>query len=175
MIVLGVQRNNPNVKMPKYRTDKTACFDICFSPTHDNVYGFDKNNQHFIRDLTITDKKSIYLHPGDRIQMPTGLSFKLSFQYSMETFADITREKEEARQFSVRLYTNPVTAFSTGLKLMCDTIVDVDNQHEVFVILQNTSEITQIIMEGNVIARGEVLVNEMVSITEIIDNNNKKV
>lgn len=146
----------------------SACFDLFYCPTTSSITGYDKNNNYFTRELLFG--KAVYINPGDRILMPTGLVMKLREVYSVETFADITREKEELRQFSVRLHSNSELSLKRGITMAnTEGIVDVDLQQQVYVLLTNIGETVQVIQKNEKIAMGEVLVNELVQLTEIKD------
>ena len=166
MINLNVYRLSPDVKMPTYGTSMSACFDLCYCPTENIVKGYDKYNNPVSR--MIFESKDIYVHPGDRLLIPTGLVMKIKQEYSTETFADITREKDELQQFSIRLHARSGMALKRGLVLAnAEGIVDVDYQQQVYILLHNISETTQAIQCNERIAQGEVIVNEKVSIVEV--------
>lgn len=168
MINLNVYRLSEDVKLPTYGTSMSACFDLCFCPTTNVITGYDKNNQPIKRELF--DEKHVYLNPGDRMLIPTGLVMKVRQVHSVETFADITREKEELHQFSIRLHARSGLALKRGLVLAnAEGIVDVDYQEQVFILLHNISDTNQIVQYQERIAQGEVLVNEKVNILEVIE------
>ena len=168
MIQLGVYRVSPEVRMPKYNDDFSACFDLYFCPTENNIHGYTRHGAPFTKPLNLD--KSITIHPGDRLRIPTGLIFKLRVVHSVETFADITREKEELRQFSIRLHSDHSLALTKGITLVIsEGIVDVDNQNEVYVLMTNTSDSSMTINYHDRICQGEVVVNELVNIVEISD------
>lgn len=166
MIQLGVYRLGPEVKMPEYRAGMSACFDLSFCPTTDKVIGYNSHSKPIKRPLNAD--KSLTIHPRERFLIPTGLVFKLSEIFSVETFADITKEKEELRQFSIRLYDNYELALKKGITLVTsEGIVDVDYQQEVFVMLTNIADSSVTLQYQEVVASGEVIVNELVKIIEL--------
>lgn len=168
MINLNVYRLGPDVKLPTYKTPLSACFDLFYCPTTNHITGYDKHNAQFERELLFG--KTTYINPGDRMLMPTGIVMKLRECHSVETFADITREKEELRQFSVRLHSNSDLALRCGIMLAnTEGIIDVDFQQQIYVLLHNISETVQVISPNTKIAQGEVLVNELVQIIELND------
>lgn len=168
MINLYVYKLSPDVKLPTYGTSMSACFDLCFCPTRNIVKGYDKHNQPIERELLLNNE--IYLNPGDRMLIPTGLVMKIGKVYSVETFADITREQDELHQFSIRLHARSGLALKRGLVLAnAEGIVDVDYQEEVFILMHNISETNQVIACNERIAQGEVVVNEKVNILETIE------
>ena len=168
MINLNVYRLSPEVQMPTYGTSMSACFDLCYCPTTDVVKGYDKYNNPINR--MIFTNKDVYVQPGDRLLIPTGLVMKIREQISVETFADITREKDELQQFSIRLHARSGMALKRGLVLAnAEGIVDVDYQQQVFILIHNISETNQTILYNERIAQGEVIVNEKVSIIEVAE------
>jgi len=168
MIQLGVYRAGNDVKMPDYSDAMSACFNLYFCPTSTNVHGYTKHGSPFTKPLNLD--KSLTIHPGDRLRIPTGLIFKLRVVHSVETFADITREKEELRQFSIRLHSDHGLALTKGITLVIsEGIVDVDNQNEVYVLMTNTSDSSMTISYHDKICQGEVIVNELVNIVELSD------
>lgn len=172
MINLNVHRLSSDVKMPTYGTSMSACFDLCFCPTLGSVRGYDKHNEPIDRNLL--PDNGIYLNPGDRMLIPTGLVMKVRKHVSVETFADITREEDELHQFSIRLHARSGLALKRGLVLAnAEGIVDVDYQEEVFILMHNISETNQIIAYNERIAQGEVIVNEKVNIIEVIERPKK--
>lgn len=166
MIQLGVYRLSPEVHMPKYGTSMSACFDLCFCPTTDIVKGYDKYNNTV--DRLLFPDKSVYVYPGERLLIPTGLVMKIRKHISVETFADITREEDQLQQFSIRLHARSGMALKRGLVLAnAEGIVDVDYQQQVYILIHNITETTQVVPYGERIAQGEVIVNELVSIVEL--------
>lgn len=166
--MLGVHRLSPNVKMPEYSTPMSACFDLFYNPSTNFITGYDKTNELFERKNLFDD--SFYIRPGDRVLVPTGVAMKLREHCSVETFADITREKEELRQFSIRLHSNNDLSFKRGIMLAnTEGIIDVDYQDQIYVLLHNISEANVVINKQDKIAMGEVLVNELVRIIELND------
>ena len=168
MINLNVYRLSEDVKLPTYGTSMSACFDLCFCPTTDTVKGYTADCNAFERQLL--PDKSVWIGANERMLIPTGLVMKIRQLHSVETFADITREKEELHQFSIRLHARSGLALKRGLVLAnAEGIVDVDYQEQVFILLHNISTTNQVIQFQERIAQGEVLVNEKVNILEVIE------
>ena len=175
MIILGVYRLGPDVVMPAYGTSMAACFDLCFCPTTETITGYNKHNFKFDRPVHVNDvsndpTKYVWIDPGDRLLVPTGLVMKLRQFHSVETFADITKEHDELKQFSIRLHARSGLALKKGLVLAnAEGIVDVDYQQQVYILMHNISEVKQIITEKERIAQGEIVVNELIN--EIVNLN----
>jgi len=165
MISLGVFALNSKVVLPSYGTSMSSCFDLGFYPTKDFVDGYDSMNNPVLRPIL---HGNVTIFSGDRLLIPTGLVFKLREDHSVETFADITREKEELRQFSIRVHPRSGLSLKKGLVLAnSEGVIDVDYQQEVFVMLTNISNNVTNINIGDRIAQGEVIVNELVSIIQL--------
>ena len=165
MISLGVFALNSKAVLPSYGTSMSSCFDLGFYPTKDFVDGYDSMNNPVLRPIL---HGNVTIFSGDRLLIPTGLVFKLREDHSVETFADITREKEELRQFSIRVHPRSGLSLKKGLVLAnSEGVIDVDYQQEVFVMLTNISNTVTNINIGDRIAQGEVVVNELVSIIQL--------
>lgn len=164
MIQVDVFRLHENAVLPSYGTSLSACFDLGFYPSESDpiVNGYDKFNIKIERHIT---NNGLTVNAGDRLLIPTGLVMKIEDKRnSIESFADITAEREELRQFSIRLHARSGLALKRGLVLAnAEGIVDVDYQQQIFILLHNISEITQNIQVGERIAQGEVVTNEHVS------------
>ena len=168
MISLGVFALNSKAVLPSYGTSMSSCFDLGFYPTKDFVDGYDSMNNPVLRPILLGN---VTIFSGDRLLIPTGLVFKLREDHSVETFADITREKEELRQFSIRVHPRSGLSLKKGLVLAnSEGVIDVDYQQEVFVMLTNISNTVVNINVGDRIAQGEVVVNELVSIIQLKDH-----
>lgn len=168
MINLYVHKLSPDVKLPSYGTSMSACFDLCYCPTTTVITGYNQYNNKIERTISID--KEVYLNPGDRLLIPTGLVMKIGKVYSMETFADISREDDQLHQFSIRLHARSGLALKRGLVLAnAEGIVDVDYQQQVYILLHNISATNQVIQCNERIAQGEVIVNEKVNILETLE------
>ena len=129
------------------------------------VNGYDGYNVEIQRYIT---NGGVLIRPGDRLLIPTGLVFKIGIAHSIEHFSDISRDKEELRQFSIRLHPRSGLSLKRGLVLAnSEGIVDVDYQQQVFLLITNISQITQTIKVGDRLAQGEVSTNEEVHFVEV--------
>ena len=170
MIQVDVYRLHEKATIPSYGTSLSACFDLGFYPSVSDpiVNGYDRSNLKVERSIF---DGAVSISPGDRLLIPTGLVLKINDKRnSIESFADITTEREELRQFSVRLHPRSGLALKRGLVLAnAEGIVDVDYQQQVFILLHNISDVTQNIKVGERIAQGEVVTNEEVHFVEVTD------
>lgn len=168
MIQVDVFRLHESAVIPSYGTSLSTCFDLGFYPSASDpiVNGYDKFNTKVERYISAN---GVEIYPGDRLLIPTGLVMKINDKRnSIESFADITTEREELRQFSIRLHARSGMALKRGLVLAnAEGIVDVDYQQQIFILLHNISELTQFITVGDRIAQGEVVTNEMVHFIRI--------
>lgn len=168
MIYVDVFRLHKNAVVPNYGTSLSACFDLGFYPSTSDpiVTGYDRYNSKFERHI---NDDGLLIRPFDRLLIPTGLIFKINdARNSVEKFSDITVEREQLNQFSIRLYARSGMALKRGLVLAnAEGIVDVDYQQQVFILLTNISEVTQILLVGERIAQGEVVTNEKVTFHEV--------
>ena len=162
MLQLGVYALNSDVELPKYGTTFSSCFDLRFCPTTRTVDGYNQDNEKVER--WIDDESCVYVAPGDRLLMPTGMVFKLDYRVSIEDFADIVKHHDDdvsLRDFSIRLHPRSGLALKQGLILAnCEGVIDADYQQEVFVMLHNISKVSAIVKKGDRIAQGEVVCNE---------------
>ena len=159
MIHVNVYRLNDKVEMPTYGTTMANCFDLSFQPTQNVVTGYDSFNAPVER--TVNNPGEIYVYPGDRLLIPTGLIFKIEHKLTIETFADISRTQLPLKNYSIRLHSRSGLSLKKGLILAnCQGIVDADYQEEVFVLLTNVSKMLATIRRGDRIAQAEVACNE---------------
>lgn len=168
MIDLGIYRLSDDVQLPKYGTSLSTCFDLRYCPTNKIVNGYDGDN--FAVERYVGNDKSLWVFPGDRLLVPTGIIMKISTSASIESFADITTEREELNQFSIRLHARSGMALKRGLVLAnAEGIVDVDYQNEVFILITNISRVTQSIEYQERIAQAEVVTNKNIRIIKLSD------
>ena len=159
MIYLSVYRLNNDIELPTYGTTLANCFDLSFQPTSNVVNGYDQFNSPIERDVNSLGE--MYLYPGDRLLIPTGLIFKIEHKVTIETYADIARKELPLQNYSIRLHPRSGLSLKKGLILAnCEGIVDVDYQEEVFVLLTNVSKMHATIRKGDRVAQGEVVCNE---------------
>lgn len=163
MIDLGIYRLSEDVQIPKFGTSMSTCFDLHYCPTNKIVKGYDEFNVPVER--FVEDDRGLYIYPGDRLLVPTGLVMKIEKHLSIETFGDIMDHSEPLKQYSIRLHPRSGLSLKRGLVLAnSEGVVDVDYQQEVFVLMTNISKIPQIIAYQERISQAEVVVNEGVQL-----------
>lgn len=133
-----------DVPTPVYGTSLATCFDLHFFPTS-SIVGYTKDNKPI--DRFISANKELWINPGERLLVPTGLIMKVHGVPSLQ-------------RYSIRLHARSGLALKQGLVLANgEGIVDVDYQKEIFVILTNTSDVTAYLKIGDRICQGELVVN----------------
>lgn len=158
MIVLNVYRLKDEFDLPTYGTSLSNCFDLSYQPSTTVIKGYDKWNNPI--DRILTGNEEVYIYPGDRLLIPTGLVCKIEQKLTVESFADVAQEKNSLGSYSIRLHPRSGLSLKRGLILAnCEGIVDVDYQEEIFVLLTNISEMGQTIKKGERIAQAEVTRN----------------
>jgi dUTP pyrophosphatase len=170
MIHVDVHRLHEGASLPSYGTSLSSCFDLGFYPSASDPYvsGYDGYNTEVQRYISNPVNGEILIRPGDRLLIPTGLVFKIGVAHSIESFSDISKEKEELRQFSIRLHPRSGLSLKRGLVLAnSEGVVDVDYQQQVFLLMTNISQVTQIIKVGDRLAQAEVSTNEEVRFLEV--------
>jgi dUTP pyrophosphatase len=168
MIDLGIYRLSEDVKIPTFGTKMSTCFDLHYCPTNKIVNGYDIDNLPIER--YIGNDKNLFIFPGDRLLVPTGIIMKIQKTLSIETYSDIVDHSEPLKQYSIRLHARSGLALKRGLVLAnAEGVVDVDYQNEVFVLMTNISKVTQSIAYQERIAQAEVIVNEGVQIVQLPD------
>ena len=162
MISLNVYRIRDDIELPTYGTSMANCFDLSFQPTEGTVKGYDKHNKPL--DRTVTEQGEVWIGPGDRLLIPTGLIFKIEKRFTIEDFADIySVASPPLHNYSIRLHPRSGLSLKRGLVLAnSEGIVDVDYQEQVFVLLTNITDLIQMIKKGDRIAQAEVTCNEQV-------------
>lgn len=135
----------PEVPTPVYGTSLSACFDLHFFPTT-SVKGFTKKNRPI--DRFIDKEDCIWINPGERMLIPTGLIMK------------IKAHTDFLNTYSIRLHARSGMAYKHGLVLAnSEGVIDVDYQQEIFALMTNLSDETVYIKKGERICQGEIVNN----------------
>ena len=65
LLKLGVFKTHPDIKIPEYATEGSACFDLRFSALGKTQYsGFLKTNKPFTREFS---GGKVYISAGERV------------------------------------------------------------------------------------------------------------
>ena len=151
---IEIYRMSPDVRMPKFGTDRATCFDIEYCPVSDIVTGYDRYNIVITRYVNKTTD-DITINPGDRLLIPTGLVFAFN--------------ENTQRQYSLRLHARSGFALKRGLVLANSTgVVDVDYRQQVYALMVNTSDMVQTILKYERICQGEIVRNEFFNFEETL-------
>ena len=139
MTTLKIWKTHPNIIVPRYQTEQSACFDIAFQSAGKGQYkGFSHLNKPFTRLM----QNAITIAPGDRVLVPTGYIMDISQGYS------------------VRLHVRSSIALKQGLVLANgEGVIDSDYVDEVFVVLYNTTGNSVTIQNGDRVAQAELIKN----------------
>lgn len=146
--VLKIYKTHPDVILPKFATEQSACFDIAYQGHGKNEYsGYNQVNRTFTRP---TPKGQIFVAPKERVMVPTGLIFDIPAGYS------------------IRIHARSGTSFKQGLVLAnSEAIIDSDFVQETQILLYNHTEIGQWLTNGDRIAQAELVKQIKHTIEEI--------
>jgi len=146
---LGVFKLNPQVNLPIFQTEQSACFDLCYSPFGKNfVSGFDRYNNPVTREINMTTGR-FSICPFDRLLVPTGVIFDIP------------------KGYSVRIHARSGLSLKQGLVLANgEGVVDSDYVEECFIMLLNMSENTQTIDNGQRLCQAELIKNGKYTLLE---------
>jgi dUTP pyrophosphatase len=146
MTTLGIYKTHPDIVLPKFGTSKSACFDLAFQGAGKNVYeGYARTGKKINRVMNNT----IFINPGDRILVPTGLIFDIP------------------EGFSLRVHARSGLSLKSGLVLAnAEGIIDHDYVEETFVMLHNITDNMLTVCNGDRIAQAELVKVEEYSLAE---------
>ena len=155
MTTLKIYKTHPNVQLPKFATEQSACFDISFYAEGKVTYkGFNKQNAPIERSLS---KGDITIVSGDRIMVPTGLILDIPIGYS------------------VRLHPRSGLSLKQGLVLAnAQGIIDSDYVEESKIMLLNISTEPVYIYHGDRVAQAELVRCEQYNIMETTERPTQK-
>ena len=148
---LNVYKTHRNISLPKFATKGSACFDLAFQSAGKYDYkGYNSQNKEFNR--TMHNGNQIYINPGDRVLVPTGMIFDIPEGYS------------------VRVHARSGTSLKKGLVLInSEGIIDSDYVEELYLLIHNTSDNAHMITSGDRLAQGELVKKEEYVIWETTD------
>lgn len=148
MLRLSFFKTHPHIELPRFATKGSACFDLSFQSAGKYTYkGYNSQNKEFSRN--IHSGNQIYINPGDRILVPTGLILDIPEGYS------------------VRVHARSGTALKKGLVLInAEGIIDSDYVDELFLLIHNASDNGHMLTSGDRIAQGEMIKNEEYALWE---------
>ena len=144
MVTLRFYKVHPSAPIPKFHTEESACFDFVAIYAGKSVYeGYDQYNSKITRSFHYENndpRPYIYVNPGDRIMVPSGLIMDIPQGYS------------------VRLHPRSGLSYKNGLVLAnCEGVIDSDYFDEIMILTLNTSQNAQKIFQGDRVAQGELV------------------
>lgn len=150
---IGFYRMRDTVKVPTFATEGSACFDLAVDiPINAGTISLDyftpmneEKSDHFSSPW-----QPVYLYPGNRYKIPTGLILDLP------------------RNGHVKVVSRSGAALKKGLIVVnAPGIIDSDYVQEVFVLIQNVTDCPVIIEQGERIAQAQLRVNVQTDFEEM--------
>jgi dUTP pyrophosphatase len=155
MQTLRIHRVHPDVHLPYFATEQSACFDIQYCRAGKFVYnGYSSNNRPFERYFT---NDSVTLMPFDRVMVPTGLILDIP------------------KGYSVRVHPRSGLAYKQGLSLPnAEGVIDSDYVQELFVLMINNTNNQLVLNQYDRVAQGELVIQQEYTIVEVGDAPGQK-
>lgn len=144
-ILTIVQNSGPELgiyslsgRVPEYATTGSACFDLtAWLVPGSLVDGYNRANNKMAREVKSTGR--VYMEPGDRLLIPTGIHFDIPFGWELNIFA------------------RSGIALKQGLTLAnCVAVIDSDYVEQTFILAHNVSGARLAINDGDRIAQASV-------------------
>ena len=136
---------------PLFATDNSACFDLsAFLPITEPVKIYLPDNTIAHRYPMLSEKTCLYINPGERALVPTGLILDIPTGYS------------------VRLHVRSSLALKAGLTLAnSEGVIDSDYVDPTYVMLYNSSSSPAYISHDDRICQGELVRDLLYSFKEL--------
>lgn len=152
---LKIYKTHPEIVLPEFKTEESACFDIAFQNAGKHTYsGYSHVNKHFTRP---TPQGNIFVNASERVLVPTGYIFDIP------------------KGYSVRIHARSGLSLKSGLVLAnSEAVIDSDYVDEVMVMIYNRSDNGITIRNGERIAQGELVKKYKYDIVEISDPPKQK-
>lgn len=148
---LKYHKLRPEAKEPKYATTGSACFDLYSCLPEDGVNIFNSFNEPRRREVieNSNEVNCMYLNPGDRVMIPTGIQMDIPEGHF------------------VRLFARSGNAIKNGI-MLCNGvgIIDSDYTDEIIVLIQNTSNTVVEVRDNERICQGMMERYEICSFVE---------
>jgi len=173
MITVLVNKLDPSFELPSYATSLSACFDLRFQANPSTIInGVNSHNVPIelrLEQSRFTDQPHrVYLNPGDKLLIPTGLVFRMIPDLPMEIVGNQVQFDPDSERFSIRLHPRSSLAYKRGLTLAnCEGVIDLDYQEQVFVPIMNTSNLIQRIELNERVCQGELVRSPKVRFSEV--------
>lgn len=140
---VGIYKTNEFSIVPEFATEYAACFDLRANLQCDSVHGFTSSN--IKTEISVmydkdNQERFVEICPGARLLIPTGLIFAIEPGYSM------------------RLHPRSSFSLKKGLTLSnAQGIIDSDYTNEVFICLQNTSSVKELVYHADRVCQAEIV------------------
>ena len=147
-------KDHPLAYLPSYGTEDSACFDLYASLVDGTVVQvFSYDNPSTSPTLREVKHRSLAIHPGDRMLVPTNLILDIP------------------KGFSVKAHPRSGLSLKQGLTLFnCTGVIDSDYVDPLFITLVNISGTTRTICDGDRIIQAEL----QVKIDTALESTNKR-
>lgn len=142
MTKLKIYKITDEVEDVVQATEQSACFDIkaYLHPSTEVVRYTQSNIQQRSMPVVIDNIPVIFIYPGDRVLVPTGLIFDIPEGYS------------------VRLHPRSGTALKYGITLAnAEGVIDSDYFHQTYIAICNDSSVTYTVHNGDRICQAELV------------------
>ena len=153
--MLGFYKLNPNIKIPEYATELSACFDLrawlandtfvkSYSMKNDELPLMVQSPSSFAASFLSHNWRQKHLHliiqPGHRVMVPTGLILDIPEGYS------------------VRIHPRSSLSLKQGLVLAnAEGVIDADYIDPLYILIMNVSGLPAHIAHDERIAQGELV------------------
>lgn len=159
MMTLNIYKIASDVQDVVRATEQSSCFDIkAYLCQSIEVRRYTKNNVEQSSAPVILDNTPvIFIYPGDRALVPTGLIFDIPEGHS------------------VRLHPRSGTALKYGISLAnAEGVIDSDYFHQTYIAICNDSSVTYTIHNGDRICQAELVVDNMYAIEYVTTKPKQK-
>jgi len=153
---LAFFKTHGSAYVPAFETEGAACFDFKASliPGSEVVY---YNSFNVKETISVSPIRSAILLPKCRYLVPTNLIMDIPQGYS------------------VRIHPRSGLALKNGITLInCEGVIDSDYINPTYITLYNTSDTSFEVKDGDRIAQGELVRQEIYSIAEVFEAPSQK-
>lgn len=143
-------------RVPEYATAGSACFDLsAWLVPGTKVAGYNRANEKVARQVKSDGR--VFIEPGDRLLIPSGIHFDIPFGWELNIFARSGQ------------------ALKNGLALANSVaVIDSDYVEQTFILLYNTSGVRQVIEDGERVAQASVSPVARIPMIQIFDKPGHK-
>jgi dUTP pyrophosphatase len=150
MLTLKIYKTHPDILLPKFETQQSACFDIAYQPHGKyHVEFYNDMNKPVTRQLSSTNG-TVAIIPNERALIPTGLIFDIPVGYSL------------------RIHPRSGVSVKNGVTLINgEGVIDSDYVEELFILLHNASYANFTLQPGTRVAQAELVKSECYKLEEV--------